>query len=80
MTFERQLAGMQNPQGEDYIVVSGKHTFSTQKNAVINRLYQKGLVGSGTVQNSVAKPNLVNLVPNLHAGRVDLTRRNITIS
>ncbi len=79
-TFERQTAGMQNPQGEDYIVISGKHTFSTQKNAVINRLYQIGLIGSGSVQHAITKPGLVNLIPNPHAGRVDLSRRNISIS
>jgi predicted kinase len=79
-TFERQLSGMQNPMGEDYIVISGKHTFSTQKSVITNRLYQLGLVGSGTVQHSVAKPELVNLVPNPRAGRVDLSRRNISIT
>ena len=79
-TFDRQAAGMQNPQGEDYIVISGKHTFATQKSAVINRLYQTGLIGSGTVQHSVTKPELVNLIPNPRAGRVDLSRRNISIN
>jgi predicted kinase len=78
-TFERQTAGMQNPEGEDYLVISGKHTFSTQKNSIINRLYQMGLIGANTVQHSVAMPDLVNLVPNPHAGRVDLSRRNISI-
>lgn len=79
-TYERQLSGMQNPQGEDYLVISGKHTFSTQKNLIINRLYQLGLLGSDTLQHSVAKPGLINLVPNPTGGRVDFTRRNITIS
>jgi predicted kinase len=78
-TFDRQVSGMQNPEGEDYLVISGKHTFATQKNSIINRLYQMGLIGANTVQHSVAKPELVNLVPNPHAGRVDLSRRNITI-
>lgn len=79
-TFERILSGMQNPQpNEDYLVISGKHTFSTQKNAVINKLYNLGLISSDAVQHSVAKPGLVNLVPNPHAGRVDLSRRNIVI-
>jgi predicted kinase len=78
-TFDRQVSGMQNPEGEDYLVISGKHTFSTQKNSIINRLYQQGLIGANTVQHSVAKPELVNLVPNPHSGRVDLSRRNITI-
>jgi predicted kinase len=79
-SYDKQLAGMQNPQGEDYLVISGKHNFSTQKSSVINRLYQMGLIASGTVQHSVAKPELVNLIPNPRAGRVDLSRRNITIS
>jgi predicted kinase len=78
--FTRTLSGMQNPQpGEDYLVISGKHTFTTQKNAVVNRLYQMGLISTNVVQHNVAKPGLVNLVPNPHAGRVDLSRRNIVI-
>jgi thymidylate kinase len=78
-SFEKQLSGMQNPQAEDYLVISGKHTFTTQKNAILNRLYTMGLIGSGTIQQSIAKPGLINLVPNPHAGRVDLSRRNIVI-
>lgn len=79
-SYEKQLSGMQHPKGEDYLVISGKHNFSTQKAAIINRLYQMGLIPSGVIQHTVAKPGLVNLVPNPHAGRVDMTRRNITIS
>jgi len=79
-TFDRQVAGMQNPEGEEYLVISGKHTFSTQKNSIISRLYQMGLIGADIVQHSVAKPELVNLVPNPHGGRVDLSRRNISIN
>jgi len=79
LTFDKQLNGMQNPKDEDYLVISGKHAFVTQKGAIINRLYQMGLASSGSVQGNVAKPGLVNLVPNLHAGRVDLSRRNISI-
>lgn len=79
-TFDRQLSGMQNPEGEDYLVISGKHTFITQKNLIINRLYQLGLLGSEAVQHKVAKPGLINLIPNPHAGRVDMSRRNITIN
>ncbi len=79
-TFERQLNGMQNPEGEDYLVISGKHTFDTQKNSILNRLYQTGIIKTDTVQHNVAKPELINLVPNPHGGRVDLSRRNITIN
>jgi predicted kinase len=79
-TFDRQVSGMQNPEGEEYLVISGKHAFITQKNAVLNRLYQMGLIGSEAVQHGVAKPELVNLIPNPHGPRVDLSRRNISIS
>lgn len=78
-TFDKQVAGMQNPDGEDYVVISGKHTFATQKSAIINRLYQMGLIVSGTVQQTVAMPELVNLIPNPRAGRLNYGRRNITI-
>jgi predicted kinase len=77
--FNKLITGMQNPQAEDYLVISGKHTYTTQKNSILNRLYSMGLIGSEAIQHSVTKPGLINLVPNPHAGRVDLTRRNIVI-
>lgn len=78
-TYDKQLSYMQNPEGEDYLVVSGKHAFVTQKSAIINRLYQMALVSAAVVQHNVAKPELINLIPNPHAGRVDMSRRNIAI-
>lgn len=78
-SFDAHLSGMQNPQGEDYVVISGKHNFVTQKSAIMNRLYQMGLISGDAMLHSVAKPELVNLIPNLQAGRVDMSRRNITI-
>lgn len=79
-TFERIAGGMQNPQNEDYIVVSGKHTFDSQLSAFLKRMRELGLVAStNDVNAKVVKPGLVNLIPNPAAGRVDLTRRNITI-
>jgi hypothetical protein len=80
LSFDKKLVGMQNPQNENYLVVSGKHSFTTQKSSILNRLYQMGLTSSSSLQGSMAKPGLINLVPNPHAGRVDFSRRNITIS
>jgi len=77
--FDKQVAAMQNPQGEDYLVISGKHTFTTQKSAIINRLYQMGLISSDDIQHNIAAPGLINLIPNPYAGRVDMSRRNINI-
>lgn len=71
---------MQNPvQTEDYIVISGKHNFQTQRSAVLKKFYDMGLIRADTTSNSVVKPGLVNLIPNPSAGRVDPTRRNIVI-
>lgn len=79
-SFMQHVINMQNPQSEDYMVISGKHTYSTQKSSIINKLYQMGLVSSEQVQHNVAKPELINLVPNPLSGRVDFSRRNISIS
>lgn len=78
--FDAQANGMQNPtMSEDYLVVSGKHTYQTQRSAVIRKLYEKGLLQADQASSGMAKPALVNLVPNALAGRVDPTRRNIRI-
>ncbi len=80
-TFSNIIGHMQNPTpGEDFIVVSGKHTFNAQFSAVLRRLRDLGYLSvSGAVP--VVKPGLVNLIPqpNLLRGRVDNSRRNITI-
>lgn len=78
-SFDKQASAMQNPQGEDYLVISGKHNFTSQKGAILNHLYQLGLTNSTTVQSNVTSPGLVNLVPNPRAGRLDISRRNISI-
>ena len=79
-TFESVIGSMQNPAPtEDYMVVSGKRTFHTQRSAVIKKLYDMGLLQADQTTAGIAKPNLVNLIPNSSGGRVDPSRRNITI-
>jgi predicted kinase len=79
-TFDDIASHMQNPQNvEDYIVISGKHTFKTQVSAVAKRLRELNLVRVEESQKTTVKPGLVNLIPNPMAGRVDMTRRNIVI-
>ncbi len=75
--FKEVLSGMQNPKsGEGYVVVSGKHTFRSQRNAVIKKLYDLDIVATEDIRQSVSvKPGLVNLIPN----RTNLSRRNISI-
>jgi predicted kinase len=78
-SFDSFIGGMQNPKNEEYIVISGKHTFNTQRSAVVKKFYELGLIDAESASSNVVKPGLVNLVPNASAGRVDMTRRNITI-
>ena len=80
-TFEEMAGQMQNPgPDEDYVVISGKHTFSTQKHNIYKKLYNEGMVANPTGSGQgVVKPGLVNLIPNPRAGRVDPSRRNIKI-
>lgn len=78
--FRELLGGMQNPEiTERYVVLSGKHVFNTQKNAVIRHLAEKHLIQFEPGGKPISKPGLINLVPNPSAGRVDMTRRNINI-
>lgn len=79
-TFETLASNMQNPNTtEDYIVISGKHVFSTQFSSFVSRMHQLGLIPAEQMANKMVKPGLVNLVPNIAAGRVDMSRRNIVI-
>lgn len=79
-SFTQYIQHMQNPKNEDYIVVSGKHTFNTQRSAIVKKLYELGVIAIDNATSGVVKPGLVNLVPNqLRNGRVDNTRRNILI-
>ncbi len=78
-SFHKQLAIMQNPKDERYLVISGKHAFVTQKSAIVNRLYQMGLVPSDSVQSNIAKPGLVNLIPSRHVAPIDVSRHNIFV-
>lgn len=78
--FKKVIANSQNPDNtEDYIVVSGKHVFSSQFNAVIKKLHELNLISGEEAMGKVVKPGMVNLVPSQKPGRVDMSRRNITI-
>ncbi len=80
-TYREILSYMQNPEmNENYIVVSGKHTFSSQRSAVIKRFYEIGVISADDMASNVVKPGLTNLVPKpvIHT-RGDMIRRNISI-
>lgn len=73
--FMDKIKTMQNPINEDYVVVSGKHTFRTQKAAILKRLFDLGITGHAETQANIVKPGLVNLVPQANLGGA----RNISI-
>lgn len=78
--FDAVVGHMQNPtNAEDYVVISGKHAFNTQYSATAKKMREVGLLSISDAQSGIAKPELVNLIPNPAAGRVDMTRRNIVI-
>jgi hypothetical protein len=78
-SFEDIIGHMQNPAaGEGYVVISGKHLFSMQQSAVINKMRDDSVLSLDDSSSRVIKPGLVNLVPQ-NQGRVDMTRRNISI-
>lgn len=78
-TFESIVARMQNPKGnEDYVVVSGKHLYNMQQSAVLAKLRSLGVIVDNMTDKRVIKPGMINLIQAAH-GRVDLSRRNITI-
>lgn len=78
-SFEGVISGMQNPTAiDDYVVVSGKHLFSTQQSAVVRKMRELGILSADDASSRTIKPGLVNLVPK-GPGRVDMTRRNISV-
>lgn len=69
---------MQAPQGEDAVVISGKHLFDAQRNVFLRKLREMQLIAvEQSAASGVAKPELVNLVSaaQMQAGRVDSSRR-----
>jgi hypothetical protein len=69
---------MQNPaHDEEYMVLSGKHSYNMQRTAILKKMYSLKLVNPDVVSANVVKPGMINLVPD--SGRVDLSRRNINI-
>lgn len=69
----------QNPDNEDYIVISGKHTFQTQRGTVMKKLFEVGILSQEQAQSKVVKPGLVNLIPPSLGDRSEVSRRNIRI-
>ena len=80
-TFEQIVQIMQNPQDEKPLVLSGKHLFNSQKNTIIRRLFEMGVLKEDAFEQKIAKPELINLVPRTSSdpSRPEYTRRNVVI-
>ncbi|HET7673127.1 MAG TPA: AAA family ATPase [Candidatus Saccharimonadales bacterium] len=77
--FESVINASQNPNDEDYVVISGKHTFHTQKLAVFKKLKDMKVLTAEQTINKRIKPELVNLIPQSLRNREDIKRRDISI-
>ncbi len=80
-TYRNILSHMQNPEmNENYIVISGKHAFNSQRSAVVKRLFDLGVISASDMSSNVVKPGLTNLVPKPNVQlRGDIVHRNISI-
>lgn len=75
-SFDAHITAMQNPRAEEnFIVLSGKHSFSMQRSTLVRHLYSLNLVNAASTSANVIKPGMVNLIPD----RGDIARRNIRI-
>lgn len=75
--FQSIISNCQNPQNEPFTVISGKHSFTSQRAALLRKLSDLKVVDLSNANASVVKPGLVNLVPKM--GDPDTLRRNISI-
>ncbi|MDB5182981.1 MAG: hypothetical protein JWO47_765 [Candidatus Saccharibacteria bacterium] len=78
--FKEVASYMQQPEPtEDFIVISGKHTYPTQRSSVIKKLADKGVVKRSAAMHKMIKPDLVNLVPNNNGSQSQNGRQNINL-
>jgi predicted kinase len=77
-TYKEIIEQMQPPKGEDVVVISGKHTFNSQRSAVIKKMLELGLITPPSAQPSITMPGMVNLVPN--AARLAMGPRPVNIN
>lgn len=79
--FDITQESFQAPHNEDYVVASGKHTFDSQKQTIVRKLREMGLITDETMKPHIPMPGMMNLTAQAQnrAGRIDYTRRNISI-
>jgi predicted kinase len=78
--FKEIAAHMQPPEPtEEFIVVSGKHTYASQKSGVVKKLADKQIVKVSDAMTKMVKPDLVNLIPSVLRDTGVETRHSIVL-
>jgi len=67
--FDQVISQMQHPTpDENYIVLSGKHSFQMQRSTLLRKFFDMNLISPEDLAANVVKPGMVNLVPNSTEG------------
>ncbi len=78
--FKQLASYMQHPEPtEDFVVVSGKHSFAGQLSSVIKKLADMNTIKTSAAAHKMIRPELVNLVPSPQPKDVPSSRRNIVL-
>lgn len=78
--FKQLASYMQHPEPiEDFVVVSGKHSFAGQMSSVIKKLADMKVVKASLAAHKMIKPDLVNLVPQAQGNKMPGHKRNIVL-
>ena len=77
--FDEIVNSMQNPKNEDFVVVSGKHTYKSQSVAVLNKMVESKILSRDQIAKNFAKPELTNIIPQPTLGGRGVFRRNISV-
>ncbi len=79
--FKSIAAYMQQPEPtEDFIVISGKHNYPSQRSGVVKKLADQHVIRKSDAMHKMIKPHLVNLVPNNSHSHDTQGRQNINLS
>lgn len=78
--FKQMAAYMQHPEPtEDFVVISGKHSFAGQLSTVIKKMADMNIVKKTIAAHKMIKPELVNLVPTPEPLQKKSHKRNIVL-
>ncbi len=78
--FKQMASYMQHPEPtEDFVVVSGKHSFAGQLSSVVKKMADMNTIKASVAAHKMIRPELVNLVPAPMPKDQSSGRRNIVL-